>query len=225
MRPSFAVSCSPEATMSAAAAKPLERVLHLARGQAALDDRRAGRLAQAGVLGMHGGERGQPRLAGRRRHPRTRHAVAPAGEGGPGDDHLGAVLLGLRDELGSELGVRGGVVVAADGGGDDLVLVAEQAGQLAPGSGGPVAHLRPGARGVLAAHAGEELVDVVDDLHQRGLRAGELAPAERALRAVDGGDGQLDLVGRGLVEQGDLGSRPERARRRAASCAHRSCRC
>ena len=74
--------------------------------------------------------------------------------------------LRLRDELGGELGVRGGVVVAAERGRDDLVLVAEQGGQLAPGSGGPVAHLRPGARGVLAAHAGEELVDVVDDLHE-----------------------------------------------------------
>ena len=157
---------------------------------------------------MHRGERGQARLAGGGRDPRARHAVAPAGEGGAGDDHLGAALLGLRDELGGELRMRGGVVVAADGGGDDLVLVADEARQLAPGTRGAVSQLRTGARGVLAAHAGEELVDVVDDLHERDLRlgAGEAAPAEGALRAVDGGDGKLDLVRGGLVEQGDLGA-------------------
>ena len=184
----------------------LERFLHLARGLAALDDRRAGGLAEAGVLGVHRGQRGQARLAGRGGDPGARHAVAPAGEGRPGDDHLGAALLGLADQLGGEVGMRGRVVVAADGGGDDLVLVADEARQLAPGTRGAVSELRARAGRVLAAHAGEELVDVVDDLHGAiGLfRAGEPAPAEGALRAVDGGDGELDLVRGGLIEQGDL---------------------
>ncbi len=114
---------------------------------------------------MHRGQPEQSRLARRRRDPRARHPVAPAGEGRTGDHQLGLALARLRDELGGELGVRGGVVVAADGGGDDLVLVTQQGGQLAPGSQGPVAQLWAGARRVLAADAGEELVDVVDDLH------------------------------------------------------------
>ena len=165
MRPSRCGELLADGHLERGRGEALERVLHLARRQAALDDRRAGGLAESGVLGMHRGQREQARLARRRRHPRARHAVAPAREGGAGDDHLGAALLRLLDELGGELGVRGGVVVAAERGRDDLVLVAEQAGELAPGPGGAVAHLRPGARGVLAAHAGEELVDVVDDLH------------------------------------------------------------
>ncbi len=132
---------------------------------------------------MHGGQPEQPRLARRRRDPRACHAVAPAGEGRTGDHHLGAALARLRDELGGELRVRGGVVVAADGGGDDLVLVTEQGGQLAPGSQGTVAQLWPGARGVLAADAGEELVDVVDELHQATASAQVSRPQPRVLWA------------------------------------------
>jgi len=115
---------------------------------------------------VHRDEGGEPGLGGGAPDSRAREAVAPAREGGAGDQQLGPLRARPLDERGRELGASGGVVVAADGGRDDLVLVSEQRRQAAPGSHGAVAQLGAGVRGLLAADAREELVDVVGHSHQ-----------------------------------------------------------
>ena len=142
-----------------------------------------GRLGEPRVVGVHGAERRHPGLGRGHEDPGAGEAVAPAREGGSGHEELGAPGAGLLDKGGGELGMPGGVVVAADGGGDDLVLVPEDRSQPAPGPHRTVVEDRPGAGGVLPADPGEELVDVVDDLHQAASGWQVSRPQPSGLRA------------------------------------------
>ena len=166
-RPSSAVSSSPAASLCDAR-RPGGRATGASPGRSRCSRAPARRSASAspGLSGCIAATAGQPGCGGRAGDPRAREAVAPAREGRPGDQELGAAGARLLDERGGELRVPGGVVVAADGGRDDLVLVAEDRRQAAPGTQRDRRGAGSGAGGVLAADAREELVDVVDDLHQ-----------------------------------------------------------
>ena len=165
MRPSSAVSGSLQAMALAAPARvsrdgPMVR----ATSPEATTGAAAG-LVEPGVVGVHGGQRLEAGGGGGRRHPGAGEAVAAAGERGAGDHQVGLGCLDEGQDLVDGAGGADGVVVAAPDGGHDLVVVAEEVGQLAARALGLGCRGRPAGGGVLPAHAGEELVDVVDDFH------------------------------------------------------------
>jgi hypothetical protein len=122
--------------------------------------------ADAGVLLVHGCERGdfEP-VGGCARKTRTRQPVATGAEGGPGDEEIGLLHFEQGEQLGQGvLLVLAEVVVAAGKRHHDFDSV-QLGGQAATRADRA---FEPGGRRLgclLAAQAGKELVEVVDRSH------------------------------------------------------------
>ena len=121
----------------------------------------------ARVLLVHGGERGDAEPLGRHaRKTRTRVAVAARAERRPGDEQVGPLRLEQAEQLVERLVlVLAEVVVAAGERRDDLDPLELRRPARGPGPTAPVEARRRRLRGLLAAQAGEELVEVVDRSH------------------------------------------------------------